>query len=50
MSLNIEDKNDYKNKGDTESSQSPPSGDLGDRVITIHSPATVANLVCGFDI
>ena len=50
MSLNTEDKNHYKNKGDTESSQSPPSGDLGDRVITIHSPATVANLVCGFDI
>ncbi len=35
----------------TESKSPPPAGgDLGGRIITVHSPATVANLVCGFDI
>jgi homoserine kinase len=39
------------NKGNelSKDSKSPPSGDLGGR-ITVHSPGTVANLVCGFDI
>src|SRR5687767_11577531 len=50
MSLETEDRNDKKNKEDSRSSQSPLSGDLGGRIITVHSPATVANLVCGFDI
>ena len=41
---------EYNNKENTETSLGPSSGDSGDRVIKIHSPATVANLVCGFDI
>src|SRR6188508_224469 len=35
----------------SESSLSFPSGGVrGDRSVTVHSPGTVANLVCGFDI
>jgi len=41
---------EYNNKENTETSLGPSLGDSGDRVIKIHSPATVANLVCGFDI
>ncbi|MGZ5219582.1 MAG: homoserine kinase [Chitinophagaceae bacterium] len=49
MILNSEDSNHQKDKEKAGSSLSPPSGDLGGRVV-VHCPATVANLVCGFDI
>ena len=49
MSLNS--KISTSNNENTESQSPPPAGgDLGGRIITVHSPATVANLVCGFDI
>lgn len=40
---------DFMNKTTAESSQTPPWGDLGGG-LSVRCPATVANLVCGFDI
>jgi homoserine kinase len=48
--LKREYNDNQKDKDKAESSQSPPSGDLGGLSIKVLCPATVANLVCGFDI
>jgi homoserine kinase len=38
-------------QNNSESSMSSPFGGVrGGRTVTVHSPGTVANLVCGFDI
>jgi homoserine kinase len=39
--------NNLQNKSSLQSSPHPPSGDRG---CIVHAPATIANLVCGFDI
>ena len=50
MILDTNYNSNKKDNNSAESSQRPPPGDLGGRVIKVHCPATVANLVCGFDI
>ena|SRR5688572_5165927 len=43
--MNKEDQNNSES-----STSSPVGGVRGGRTVTVHSPGTVANLVCGFDI